>query len=207
MKKFLQILLSMVVLCAVLFPPTAPAFACSCPIKEEFDQAFAEADAVFRGTVRSDFVPITFPGMERVHFLVVDFVPYHLRQWMYFRHFNFEVIESWKGVKYKTTTVLTGDSSASCGMPFQINHEYLVYAYEDDDRSLYTFVCSRTAVTSSQSAIEDLNSLENLPTRPLKAISAGVILFALILILVLVGVNVKYFRKRISSRESRYQNR
>lgn len=203
MKKFLQILLSIVVLCAVLFPPTVPAFACSCFPMKDVEQAFAEADVVFRGIVRSDFLPMTLPGMEQVHFLVVDFVPYNLRQWMYFRHFRFEVIESWKGVDYKTATVLTGESSASCGMPFQMNHEYLVYANENDDGNLYTFVCERTAVTSSQSAIEDLKYLENLPTRPLKAIATGAILLVLILVLILVVVSLKYLRKRTFSRENR----
>ncbi|MFT4414928.1 hypothetical protein ACLM5H_13795 [Fredinandcohnia humi] len=68
----------------------------------------------------------------------------------------FEVNESWKGTNASQVIVSTARSGASCGYEFELNKEYIVYAYGDKD-NLETGFCERTALLSEAS--EDLDIL------------------------------------------------
>ncbi|MBP1967677.1 hypothetical protein [Paenibacillus aceris] len=70
---------------------------------------------------------------------------------------QFEVKTIWKGTLSSQTTVYTALSSASCGYEgFEVNEEYIVFAYGDPDR-LETGLCEGTKTTAS--AQGDLKAL------------------------------------------------
>ena len=51
----------------------------------------------------------------------------------------------WKGVpEGETVELWTGSGGGDCGYHFEVGEDYLVYAYEGDDGSLSTGICSRT---------------------------------------------------------------
>lgn len=70
---------------------------------------------------------------------------------------EFEVNTVWKGELSSQTTVYTALSSASCGYEgFEVNKEYLVFAYGDPDR-LETGLCEGTKTTAfAQSELKAL---------------------------------------------------
>jgi hypothetical protein len=65
----------------------------------------------------------------------------------------------WKGEDLEEITVLTETYSDMCGYNFQINFEYLVYAYNYNG-GIYTNICTRTDLL--ENAIEDLEFLNGL---------------------------------------------
>ena len=67
-----------------------------------------------------------------------------------------EVDQVWKGQVGKKQIVYTARDGASCGFKFESGHEYVVYAYSNNDR-LETNMCDRTKLLAS--AAEDLNLL------------------------------------------------
>ncbi|RCW46461.1 hypothetical protein [Paenibacillus prosopidis] len=70
---------------------------------------------------------------------------------------QFEVKTVWKGKLGSQTAVYTALSSASCGYEgFEVNKEYIVFAYGDPDR-LETGLCEGTKTLAS--AKEDLKAL------------------------------------------------
>ena len=113
------------------------AFPCSClepPLPEE---AYEEADAVFSGQVTN---------------IVVD-------ESGYYHEVTFQIIDVWKGEDSEEITVLTETYSDACGYNFQINNEYLVYAYTYAGGN-YTNICTRTNLL--EYASEDLDYLNSL---------------------------------------------
>ena len=58
--------------------------------------------------------------------------------------YQFFVSKQWKGIKGNTASVVTANNSAACGINFDENRDYLVYAYKNDDDQLRTNLCSRT---------------------------------------------------------------
>ncbi|MZQ81206.1 hypothetical protein GQF01_03600 [Paenibacillus sp. 5J-6] len=62
---------------------------------------------------------------------------------------RFEVNTVWKGELSSQTMVYTALSSASCGYEgFEVNKDYIVFAYGDPDR-LETGICEGTKTTAS----------------------------------------------------------
>jgi hypothetical protein len=70
---------------------------------------------------------------------------------------TFEVQDSWKGIEAQEITLQTGQDSAMCGYPFEVNKTYLVYA-DQLEGELTAGLCSRTALLSN----EDFTSNEDL---------------------------------------------
>ena len=58
--------------------------------------------------------------------------------------YQFSVSKQWKGIKGKTTSIVTANNSAACGINFDSDRDYLVYAFKNDDNQLRTNLCSRT---------------------------------------------------------------
>ena len=80
---------------------------------------------------------------------------------------RFTVEEVFKGgVANETTIEIASMSGTSCG-PYGLKRgeRYIVYAYgnEKDEKTLYSGVCTRTGLVSSNYAKEDLDFLRNLP--------------------------------------------
>ncbi|MGD6778888.1 hypothetical protein ACQCT3_00475 [Sutcliffiella horikoshii] len=66
------------------------------------------------------------------------------------------VSETWKGVKTKEVVVYTAMDSAACGVNFEKDKDYLVYAHLEDGEYT-TYLCSRTAeLTQAQSDLKEL---------------------------------------------------
>ncbi|MEK3704152.1 hypothetical protein MKY87_08450 [Paenibacillus sp. FSL R7-0198] len=61
------------------------------------------------------------------------------------REYTFEVDTAWKGVNAKKLKILASDGgSESCGIQFEKNQSYLIYAYQYEvDHKLHTNLCSR----------------------------------------------------------------
>ena len=58
--------------------------------------------------------------------------------------YQFSVSKQWKGIKGNTTSIVTATDSAACGINFDSDRDYLVYAFKNDDNQLRTNLCSRT---------------------------------------------------------------
>lgn len=127
----------LVLIAVGLFIPASTATACDCAPPESVEEAAAEADAVFAGTVQV----IRDPGLMdtsdllRVH-LFVDTV--------------------WKGDVAEYVWVRTEEHRATCGYEFEQGERYIVYAseYGSDWR---TSICQRTQLASD--ADEDVDVL------------------------------------------------
>ncbi|WP_017686895.1 hypothetical protein [Paenibacillus sp. PAMC 26794] len=61
------------------------------------------------------------------------------------REYTFDVDTAWKGVHAKKMKILASDGgSESCGVEFEKNQSYLIYAYQYEvDQKLHTNLCSR----------------------------------------------------------------
>ena len=71
---------------------------------------------------------------------------------------GFDVIKIWKGISKNTATILTATNRAACGVNFEKNEKYLVYAFKNQgDENLRTNLCTRTRPLTT--ADDDLNAL------------------------------------------------
>ncbi len=60
--------------------------------------------------------------------------------------FQFSVSKQWKGIEGKTVSIVTATNSAACGINFDEDRDYLVYAFKTEgDDQLRTNLCTRTA--------------------------------------------------------------
>jgi len=113
--------------------------ACRCAPPPPADKAFAEAVAVFVGTVQE----VKREEQSRVKIVTLT------------------VEQAWKGLAadQKTVTVSTCASGACCGYGFQEKQSYLVYAH-GDGKSLDVSLCSRTRpLANADKDIEVLNQV------------------------------------------------
>jgi hypothetical protein len=115
------------------------AYPCSCMEPPPPEDAYEEADVVFSGEVTN--MVINEEG--------------------YYYEVTFQIIDIWKGESLEEIIVLTELFSDTCGYPFQINNEYLVYAYTYS-WGIYTNICTRTNLLEYASEdLEFLNSFDN----------------------------------------------
>ena len=133
----------------VLLTPRGSAWACSCGLTGPPCQNTFQVDAVFSGVVRNiTVIPEDGPPLR----------PGEARFPRAFR-VEFDVIDTFRGIKGTTATVLTPGSGPACGYSFTQGERYLVYAY-DRSGGLVTGICSRTRKLSE--ANEDLEFLKTL---------------------------------------------
>ena len=125
--------------------------ACSCAVSGPPCEAAWAANAVFAGRV----VEITRNDDPKP----TD--PLKMLEWSHRRlSVRLAVAEKFRGVDAADAIVATSDSGASCGYPFVVGREYLVYAYEREGR-LFVSLCSRTRPLTE--AAEDLAYLRAIP--------------------------------------------
>ena len=116
--------------------------ACSCIVPAPSKESLGQSAAVFLGKVQNieDTKGLFELGQSSIDPIKV----------------TFEVSKVWKGLDYKTITVTTARSGASCGYSFEKGKEYLVYAYGKEN-DLNAGLCSRTApVENAQQDLKDL---------------------------------------------------
>ena len=72
--------------------------------------------------------------------------------------FQFAVSKKWKGVAGAVATVASNDNSAACGIVFDRDRDYLVYAFKNEgDDQLQTNLCTRTKrVTDAAADLAEL---------------------------------------------------
>ena len=59
--------------------------------------------------------------------------------------FQFAVSKKWKGVAGNSVSIVSNGNSAACGINFDTDRDYLVYAFKDKgDDQLRTNLCTRT---------------------------------------------------------------
>ncbi len=128
----------MVSLNLLVLTPTA-VYACSCASPGVPRAEMGRSTAVFAGKVTD---------IKRRDWLVISSVdPVQV---------TFQVSEVWKGPVQATLTAHTARSDISCGYPFTVGGEYLVYA-NGSETDLEVFLCSRT--TPLTTAVSDLIAL------------------------------------------------
>ena len=72
--------------------------------------------------------------------------------------FQFSVSKQWKGIDGKTASIVSATNSAACGIVFDKDRDYLVYAYKiEGDDQLRTNLCTRTKRVAD--AADDLAEL------------------------------------------------
>jgi hypothetical protein len=69
-------------------------------------------------------------------------------------------ISNIKWVSSDSFTLNTPDQSASCGINFQENKEYIVYAHEQENWDIWAWLCGRTSLT--EYAEEDLKVFKSI---------------------------------------------
>ena len=113
------------------------AYPCSCMEPSPPEEAYEDTDLVFSGEVTN---------------IVVDGSGYY-------HQVTFQTIDVWKGENLEEIMVLTETYSDMCGYSFEINNEYVVYAYINTSGN-YTNNCTRTNLL--EFASEDLEYLNQL---------------------------------------------
>ena len=132
-------------LCAV----SSVAYACSCKAPPAPKIALEQASAVFVGRVAA------------------------VEQGDFGNKFRFKVSKEWKGIEGNTASIISNSSSAACGINFDSDHDYLVYAYKTEgDNQLRTNLCTRTKRVSDAAAdlaeLGDAAPLVAAPNYPLR---------------------------------------
>ena len=140
-------------------------YPCSCMEPPPPEDAYEEADVVFSGEVTN--MVISEEG--------------------YYYEVTFQIIDIWKGEYLEEITVLTELFSDTCGYPFQINNEYLVYAYTYS-WGIYTNICTRTNLL--EYASEDLDYLNGLNNGDLNTDGEVNILDIVVFINMILGLSI-----------------
>ena len=149
-------LFAFILMTTVFYPQEA--YACSCMADEFFEDSYANADAVFVGTVTS-FENELGNGAET-------------------RDVRFDVTKVFKGSADAQQTLETPNNSAACGYEFTEDESYLVFANrwgEETVGPLTVSLCSRTELESDAdteiAVLEDITT----PIIPTEHVDSGVI--------------------------------
>ena len=139
MSRIIRSTLAALLLFILLGSAPDRAFACSCMTPAPPLEAMANSDAVFAGKV------VRIDTQEGAITSSADPIK-----------ITFEVSRVWKGEQNSAIALATARDSASCGYPFMVGEEYLVYA-NSSETGLATGLCSRTMPLST--AGQDLAAL------------------------------------------------
>ncbi len=120
-------------------------FACSCMASGPPCQAYWQADAVFVGQVKAKDLKARFEkGRNGEELRVLGGGEVRV---------TFTITDAFRGSLGKEVDIFTSASSASCGVEFENDGVYIVYAHEypKGGGKLYTGICSRTQKYSESS--------------------------------------------------------
>ncbi|WP_164744321.1 hypothetical protein [Paenibacillus xylaniclasticus] len=138
------VILWMTIVAAPIIDPER-AYACSCAVASDIEEALDNHAAVFAGKVtkldKGSSVQRIQSSADKVEVV-------------------FLVDKVWKGELSEETNVSTVRSEASCGYTFSDNISYLVFAYEDKEGNLHTGLCSGNMLLSEASTqIQQLDAI------------------------------------------------
>ena len=121
----------------------AKSYSCSCEPRPTLEKSYAEADAIFIGTVISKkVISVKYESVNTTQ------IEYKFRRTKVFKGKSLTEI----------ITIITGNGRHDCGYMFEINKKYIVYAYiqnqyydggEKVKPFLSTNVCRRTTIYNS----------------------------------------------------------
>lgn len=140
-RTVLAALFAILIILSFPFAPL-PASACSCAAPPDPQTAKDQAAAVFTGKV----IQVTDRSDWR------KWVPFTSRPVLNGVEVVLDVQSTWKGVEYTPVLITTSGYGGSCGFPFQIGGEFLIYAYRGEGDELSTSICSRTTPLLNASA-------------------------------------------------------
>jgi hypothetical protein len=178
---FRRTLLFLMILSSILVNSPKRALACACMASPSITTALADATAVFTGRItRLELTnnPFTDGFDTRIKVTI-------------------ETARVWKGPRYLRLVVYTHQSSASCGYPFNLGEEYLVYAHGEEN-NLYVGLCSLTKPLNNATA--DLQALGNGQDVLVEGVNFGIPLMASGLIALIAVVAISVFKKVARSR-------
>ncbi len=163
------------------------ALACSCIQPSPPQESLEQATAVFAGRVTNIEKPfISTSSLDPITA-------------------TFDVSQVWKGDITQTVAIRTAQDSASCGYPFELGQEYIVYAWADPDHpgELNTGLCSRTNLLfQAQEDVQALGqSLQPAVDEPENNSILRISLMGVIVLAVALGIH-EYRRKREPKKES-----
>lgn len=127
----------------LLFAFSAEVVACSCAGPVAPCEAYWQTPVIFAGTV-----------------IDISKVSANPKRFLTDRRVRFNVHEGYRGLTGSEAEVFTASNEAACGYGFSIGGQYLVYAYRQDNGTLYTGLCSRTRRLSD--AADDLAYIRGL---------------------------------------------
>ncbi|MCC7359245.1 MAG: hypothetical protein IT317_07205 [Anaerolineales bacterium] len=160
MPPWMRLSLALVLALSALLLGSRPASACSCVDPGPPSAVFGYMPVVFRGVVTgvsagSPWGPVVAWLQSRLGLAGSPAGALYVR---------FRVTQSWKG---QTTTSATVVQSGICGYGFDLQRDYVVYAWPDT-YGLTTSMCTRTADVGQASA-----DLAYLRTQPLLTLQAS----------------------------------
>jgi hypothetical protein len=132
-------ILSATVLLGFVLLHAIPSHACSCLLSPTGCDRLTDADAIFLGTATSKQLGENRPVNGAVSSVVPSLV-------------RFSVTEAYNGVTKSEVEVATTEGCCACGYPFQVGHEYLVYAYQQEGK-LTTSICTATQPARTATAL------------------------------------------------------
>lgn len=135
-------LLLIPILLTLLFRPT-PAWACSCAMPPLPDQAFTDTSAVFTAEVTGITNLSSLTGVSQIIATVSSWTNTSPPPSYYEDKVSLRLLNSWKGVTTPTVTIATDTST--CGYPFTVGRQYIIYADPSPDGILKTNGCTRTS--------------------------------------------------------------
>lgn len=148
-----------IAICSIMLSSVAPTFACICR-GISTRQAFDNSSAVIEGLVlnieyRSNIIHLSFQTEIDDSFTYPDTLHKRLllRDVQSIEPIIYQsndpliatvlVSKSWKGTLTDTINIVTERSGISCGISFQKNEEYLIFAFEKEGK-LHTGLCNKT---------------------------------------------------------------
>lgn len=142
-----------IIIFTLLYLSITNAYGCSCAWWATPYESYQSADTVFIGKVTS---------IETIEDTSTDVLPKKTGEFNFYLAYDskyitsFEVINHIKGNQNDIIQIHTQWNGASCGRNFDLNTEYFVYAYWNDN-TLTTSLCDRT--NELKYAVDDINSL------------------------------------------------
>jgi hypothetical protein len=158
MRRWQRPILALVIALAAQAALARPVAACSCVDPGPPSAAFTTMPVVFVGTVTSVRSGANLQSWIDTLRAWVGMPPVYFSGGVYA---DLSVTQAWKGQTLTAATVVTGGSGASCGLDFQLQQDYLIYAWPDT-YGLTTNMCTRSAPVSTAAA--DLAFLQTQPT-------------------------------------------
>lgn len=143
----------------VLLDPVTTAYACTCSFDATPAELYAAADAVVRARV----LDVDPRRLAAAWCEIKSALGWHVSSTYFERcgvRVTLSVIRQWKGGLRRELRLVTGRGGrGDCGVPFEVDQEYLLYlAAEDKDRYYSATICTTRAIQWAQADLSFLGA-------------------------------------------------